>query len=138
MKAAFASMMTKNPVQSSHTAFQAGGNGVPILTRASGQSTQGFQNMGNSVGITNLGATRIGDQDGNANVGTPYGNGDIFTVPGQPDREYPTVHFQSVGNNVFQPDDDGKATYALLKRLGDQKFKAVSEAPFEEERSGGV
>lgn len=131
MKSAFAKLLEKNPVQSSHDAFRAGGNGVPILTRASGQSTVGYQTMGNSVGKTTLGAIRMGDQDGNAPASAMYPN-DIFYPPGQPDREYPVVHFQSVGNNVYQPEDNSKATLALLKRLGDQQFKAKTQAPFED------
>ncbi len=131
MKTAFAKLMEKNPVQSSHDAFRAGGNGVPILTRASGQSTTGYQTMGNSRSFTTLGAYRMGDQDGNAPASAIYPD-DIFNPPGQPDREYPTVTFASTGNNAFQPDDRGKATHALLKRLGDQQFKAKLQAPFED------
>ena len=131
MKTAFAKLMEKNPVQSSHDAFRAGGNGVPILTRASGQSTKGYQTMGNSRSFTTLGAYRMGDQDGNAPASAIYPD-DIFNPPGLPDREYPTVTFASTGNNTFQPDDRGKATHALLKRLGDNQFKAKTQAPFED------
>lgn len=141
MRAAFEKLMLKNPVQSSHTAFQAGGNGVPILTRASSQSTAGFQTMGLPTGSkpspggganrTVLGAYRMGDQDGNAAAGAIYEN-DIFGPFGQPDREYPERIFGAVGNNVFQPEHDDRATIALLKRLGDQKFKAITQAPFED------
>jgi hypothetical protein len=46
MKQALAKLMEKDPVQSSTVAFRAGGNGVPILTRASGSSVNGFQHMG--------------------------------------------------------------------------------------------
>jgi len=141
MRAALAKMLEKNPTQSSHTAFQAGGNGMPILTRASGQSTAGFQTMGLPTGSkpspgggankTVLGAYRMGDQDGNGAAGAIYPN-DIFSPPGLPDREYPIRIFGAVGNNVFQPEYDDRATIALLKRLGDQKFKAVTQEPFEE------
>jgi len=144
MRQAFAKLMEKNPVESSHIAFRAGGNGVPILTRASGQSTAGYQTMGLPDGSkpmpgggankTTLGAFRMGDQDGNAPASAMYA-GDIFNPPGQPDREYPERTFANVGNNVFQPENNDVATIALLKRLGDQKFKAVAEAPFEAYRA---
>jgi len=141
MKSAFAKLMEKNPTQSSHIAFRAGGNGVPILTRASGQSTTGYQNMGLPDGTrpmpgggankTVLGAVRMGDQDGNG-PGSAIIPGEIFVTPGQPDREYPERTFANVGNNVFQPQYDDRATIALLKRLGDQQFKATSQAPFDD------
>jgi hypothetical protein len=144
MKAAFAKMMEKNPTLSSHIAFRAGGNGVPILTRASGQSTSGYQTMGLPDGSrpmpgggankTSLGAFRMGDQDGNSPASAIY-PGEIFGPPGQPDRVYPERTFANVGNNTFQPQNDDAATHALLKRLGDQQFKAVSQAPFEDYRA---
>jgi hypothetical protein len=134
MKSAFAKLMLKNPVESSHISFRAGGNGVPILTRASASSTVGYQTMGTSKSFTTLGAVRMGDQDGNAPASAII-PGDIFVTPGQPDREYPERTFACVGNNVFQPDDNGNATIALLRRLGDQQFKAASQAPFEDYRA---
>jgi hypothetical protein len=134
MKSAFAKLMEKNPVESSHIAFRAGGNGVPILTRASASSTAGYQTMGNSKSFTTLGAIRMGDQDGNGPGSAIFPN-DIFYPPGQPEREYPERTFANVGNNVFQPQNDDVATIALLKRLGDQKFKAISQAPFEDYRA---
>lgn len=134
MKAAFAKLMEKNPVQSSTEVFRSGGNGIPIMTRASGQSTAGYQTMGNSVGKTTLGAYRMGDDDGNTTVGAIY-PGEIFPPLPPEGRKYPSRTFENVGNNVFQPDDTGNATIALLKRLGDQKFKAVANAPFEDYRA---
>ena len=144
MKAAFAKMMEKDPTQSSHVAFRAGGNGVPILTRASGQSTSGYQTMGLPDGSrpmpgggankTSLGAFRMGDQDGNGPASAIY-PGEIFGPYGLPDRVYPERTFANVGNNTFQPQNDDAATHALLKRLGDQQFKAVSQAPFEDYRA---
>jgi hypothetical protein len=144
MKGAFAKLMEKNPVQSSHTDFRAGGNGVPILTRASGSSTTGYQTMGLPNGSrpypgggankTALGPYRMGDQDGNAPGSAIYPN-DIFGPIGQPGRVYPERTFANVGNNVYQPENDDKATLALLRRLGDQKFKAIADAPFEEYRA---
>jgi hypothetical protein len=130
MKSALAKLLTKDPVQSSTVVFRAGGNDVPILTRASGQSTAGYQTMGNSVGKTTLGAYRMGDQDGNAPASAIY-EGDIFPAIPLNDRKYPEVTFSSSGNNVFQPEENSKATLALLKRLGDQKFKAKSQEPFD-------
>jgi hypothetical protein len=144
MKVAFAKMIEKNPTQSSQIAFRAGGNGVPILTRASGQTTTGYQTMGLPGGTmptpgggankTTLGAYRMGDQDGNAGGSAIYPN-DIFGPYGQPDRDYPERTFANIGNNVFQPENNDLATHALLKRLGDQKFKAESLAPFEDYRA---
>ena len=144
MKSAFAKLMEKNPIESSHIAFRAGGNGVPILTRASASSTTGYQTNGLPDGSkpmpgggankTTLGAFRMGDQDGNAPASAIY-NGDIFGPFGQPDRVYPERTFPNVGNNVYQPENNDLATYALLKRLGDQKFKAVADAPFEAYRA---
>jgi uncharacterized protein YjiS (DUF1127 family) len=144
MKTALAKLMEKNPTQSSHIAFRAGGNGVPILTRNSSQSTTGYQTMGLPDGSkpmpgggankTTLGAYRMGESDGNGAPSAIY-PGDIFGPIGQPGREYPERTFANVGNNVFQPEYDDKATSALLKRLGDQKFKATSMAPFEDYRA---
>lgn len=144
MKVAFAKMMEKNPVESSRIAFRAGGNGVPILTRVSSQPTTGYQTNGLPDGSmptpgggankTTLGAYRMGDQDGNGPASAIYA-GDIFAPPGQPDRKYPERTFEIVGNNVYQPEYDDKATIALLRRLGDQQFKATSLAPFEDYRA---
>jgi len=145
MKSAFAKLLEKNPTESSTVAFRAGGNGVPILTRAASQSTTGYQTMGLPNGSkpmpgggankTSLGAARYGDNDGNAPPSAGFNSYDIFTVPGQPGREYPERTFASTGNNVFQPENNDLATHALLKRLGDQKFKAEANAPFEEYRA---
>lgn len=130
-----------NPTQSSHVVFGPGGNDVPILTRNPSQSTAGYQTMGLPGGKTPfpggganrtvLGPARTGDSDGNAPGSVIFAN-DIFNVPGQPGRSYPERTFENVGNNVFQPESDDKATYALLKRLGEQKFKAETKAPFED------
>lgn len=131
MKSAFAKLLEKQPVQSSTEAFRAGGNQVPILTRASGQSTTGYQTMGNSVGKTTLGAYRMGEDDGNTTVGAIY-PGEIFPPLPPEGRKYPSRTFENVGNNVFQPEENSNATIALLRRLGDQKFKAAANAPFED------
>ena len=142
MKAAFAKLLKTDPVQSSHVDFRAGGNGVPILTRASGQSTAGYQTMGlpggnrpypgGGANKTVLGPVRYGDDDGNAPASAIDLDGEIFFPYRSPDRVYPERMFPNVGNNVFQPHDTELATVALLKRLGDQKFKAISQQPFDD------
>ena len=144
MNSVLAKLMEKNPTESSRIAFRAGGNGVPILTRASASSTSGYQTMGLPDGSrpmpggganrTVLGAYRMGDQDGNAPASAMY-PGDIFAPPGQPDKVYPERTFANVGNNVYQPQNNDNAIIALLRRLGDQQFKAVANAPFEDYRA---
>jgi len=146
MKAAFAKLLQVDPVQSSLTDFRAGGNGVPILTRASGQSTAGYQTMGlpggnkpfpgGGANKTVLGSIRMGDDEGNGPASAIVGGvGEIFFPFRAPDRTYPERTFPNVGNNVFQPDNNEAATISLLRRLGDQKFKAESQAPFEDYRA---
>jgi hypothetical protein len=143
MKNAFAKLLEKNPTQSSQVAFRAGGNGIPILTRASSQSTSGYQTMGLPDGSrpmpgggankTTLGIYRMGEDDGVGSASAIIGNpGDIFPpIPIEPPLN-PERTFANVGNNVFQPQGNDLATHALLKRLGDQQFKAASMAPFED------
>ena len=143
MKQALAKLMEKDPVQSSTVAFRAGGNGVPILTRASGSSVNGYQHMGLPTGSkpspgggankTTLGAYRMGESDGIAPPSAIY-EGDIFGPIGQPGRVYPERTFANVGNNVFQPDNNDRGTLELLRKLGDQQFKAKSAKPFEDYR----
>ena len=143
MKEAFAKLMEMNPTQTSRTAFASGGNNVPILTRASGQSVGGVQTMGLPSGAkpfpgggankTVLGAYRMGESDGNAPPSAIYAD-DIFGPIGPPGRVYPERNFVTTGNNVFQPDNNDYALHALLKRLGDQQFKAKAMQPFEDER----
>jgi len=146
MRSAFAKLLEKDPVQNSTIEFRAGGNNVPILTRASGQSTAGYQTMGLPTGSkpmpggganrTTLGIYRMGESDGNGAPSAIIGNpGDLFPPFGAPGRTYAERTFANVGNNTFQPDDTGSATHALLKRLGDQQFKATSQAPFEDYRA---
>jgi hypothetical protein len=135
MKAAFAKMVDKNVIESSHVAFRAGGSGVPILTRASASSTTGFQTNGlpgANINKTVLGSYRMGDQDGEVPASAIYAPGDIFSPPGQPKRSYPVRTFEAVGNNVYQPEGSDLATHALLLRLGDQQFKAKAAQPFED------
>ena len=146
MKSAFAKLLMKNPTQSSEVAFRAGGNGVPILTRASGCSVDGVQNMGLPGGNmptpgggnnkTTLGIYRMGETDGSSAASAIIGNpGDIFPPNPPIERMYPERTFANVGNNVYQPHNNDLATHALLRRLGDQQFKAVSNAPFEDYRA---
>lgn len=111
--------------------FSAGGNMVPIVTRSSAQSVAGYQQMGTSVGTTKLGAYRMGDADGNAPPSAIYPD-DIFSPQPARDRKYADVTFESVGNRVFQPPGDDMKLHSLLKKFGDQKFKAEESAPFEE------
>jgi hypothetical protein len=141
MKNAFAKLLQMNPTQSSSVVFGSGGNDIPILTRASSQSTAGYQTMGlpggnapypgGGANRTVLGPMRMGDTDGNAPPSAIYPN-DIFYPPGQPAPVNPARTFENVGNNVFQPENNDKALHELLRRLGDQKFKAETKAPFED------
>lgn len=111
--------------------FSAGGSQVPIATRSSAQSVNGYQQMGTSVGKTTLGAYRMGDSDGIAPPSAIY-PGDIFSPQPARDRKMTDVTFESVGNRTFQPADDESKLHALLKKFGDQQFKATESAPFEE------
>lgn len=112
--------------------FAAGGSRIPIVTRVSGQSTAGVQTFGLPMNNkTTLGAFRMGDADGNA-PGSAIYPGDIFSPLPARDRVYPQRTFENVGNNVFQPPDDGLKLHALIKSLGDQKAKYAANAPFAE------
>lgn len=111
--------------------FSAGGSQVPIVTRSSTQSVAGVQQMGTSVGKTTLGAYRMGDSDGNAPGSAIYPN-DIFSPLPARERKQPEVMFQTVGFSAFQPPDEDEKLHALLKKFGDQQFKATESAPFEE------
>lgn len=134
------SLLLKNPIPTKQD-FAAGGSRIPILTRNPAQSTAGFQTFGlptgntpgGSANRTTLGAIRMGDQDGNAPGSAIFPN-DIFYPPGQAERKYTSVTFENIGNNVYQPDtvQRAAATESLLRRLGDQKFKATESAPFED------
>ena len=111
--------------------FSAGGNMVPIVTRSSAQSVAGVQQMGYSVGKTTLGAYRMGEGDGNGPASAIYPN-DIFAPLPARDRKEKEVMFTSVGFRTFQPPADDDKLHALLKKFGDQQFKATESAPFEE------
>lgn len=123
-------LMRGTPI-STRQQFSAGGNMVPIVTKASAQSVAGVQQMGTSVGTTSLGAYRMGDADGNAPGSAIYPD-DIFSPLPNRQRKYADVTFESVGNRVFQPPGDEMKLHSLLKKFGDQKFKAEQAAPFEE------
>lgn len=121
--------MLSNPI-STRLQFAAGGDGVPILTRTSGQSVKGYSTQGLPLNNrTTLGAYRMGDTDGNAAPSAIY-PGEIFAPIPTRDRTYKDVNFTTVGNRTFQPEDSTLGTAALLKRLGDQKFKAAENEPF--------
>jgi hypothetical protein len=123
-------LMRGTPI-STRQQFSAGGNMLPIVTKASASSVAGVQQMGTSVGTTKLGAYRMGDQDGNGPASAIY-PGDIFSPLPARDRKYADVTFESVGNRTFQPPGDEMKLHSLLKKFGDQQFKAEQSAPFEE------
>jgi hypothetical protein len=130
-------LLLKNPIPTRQD-FAAGGSRLPILTRNPTQSTAGFQTFGlpgGGINRTSLGAIRMGDDDGNGPASAIVGDpGDIFFPFRAPDRKYPSVMFEQVGNNVYQPDtvQRAAATEALLKSVGDKQFKATEAAPFED------
>ena len=137
------SALLKNPIPTERIFFRSGGDGVPILTKNSSQSVMGVQSFGlpsgNSVGgsanKTFLGSIRMGDDDGNGPASAIVGGpGDIFFPYRAPERKYPSVSFETVGFNVFQPDSvqTAAATAALLQSIGDSRFKATEAAPFED------
>ena len=137
------SMLLKNPIPTERIFFRAGGDGVPILTKNSSQSTAGVQSFGlpsgNSTGgsanKTSLGSIRMGDDDGNGPASAIVGGpGDIFFPYRAPERKFPNVMFESTGFNVFQPEtiQTAAATSALLTAMGDRKFRATESAPFED------
>jgi hypothetical protein len=137
------SALLKNPIPTERIFFRPGGDGVPILTKNSSQSTYGVQSFGlpsgNSTGgsanKTSLGSIRMGDDDGNGPASAIVGGpGDIFFPYRAPERKYPQVMFESVGFNLFQPEtiQAASSTSALLKAIGDRKFKATEAAPFED------
>jgi hypothetical protein len=127
-------LLANPPIRTKYD-FAPGGDNVPIQTRASGLPVAGFKTYGlpaGNVNRTTLGAYRMGDQDGIAPASAIY-PGDIFSPMPSRDRQYTQVTFQNVGNRAYQPEDtNGKALHALLKRLGEQKFKAQENAPFDD------
>jgi len=78
-------LMRGTPI-STRQQFSAGGNMLPIVTKASASSVAGVQQMGTSVGTTKLGAYRMGDSDGIA-PGSAIYPGDIFSPLPARDRK---------------------------------------------------
>jgi len=119
--------------------YAAGGNGKPILTRASNSKVNGFQTFGlpgadtpkpgGGANKTVLGAYRMGDQDGITPGSAIYAN-DIFSPLKDPLRKYQAILFPATGNNVFQPDSGDKPTQALLERMAFTAEKAKDNEPF--------
>jgi hypothetical protein len=136
-------MLLKNAIPTERIFFRPGGDGIPILTKSSSQSTDGVKSYGlpsgnssgGSANRTVLGSIRMGDDDGNGPASAIVGGpGDIFFPYRAPERRYPNVMFESTGFNVYQPEtaETAAATSALLTALGDKKFKATEAAPFEQ------
>jgi len=119
--------------------YAAGGNGKPILTRASNAKVNGFQTFGlpgadtpkpgGGANKTVLGAYRMGDQDGIAPGSAIYAN-DIFSPFKDPLRKYQAVLFPATGFNVYQPSSGDKPTQALLERMSAIAEKAKDNEPF--------
>jgi hypothetical protein len=137
------SALLKNAIPTERIFFRSGGDGIPILTKNSSQSTAGVKSYGlpsgNSAGgsanSTFLGSIRMGDDDGNGPASAIVGGpGEIFFPYRAPDRRFPNVMFESTGFNVYQPEtlQAAAATSALLTAMGDRKFKATESAPFEQ------
>lgn len=104
----------------------------PIITRASNQkigTAQTFGLPGSKENKTVLGAYRMGSSEESSGAIYP---GEIFPPMPPASREYPEVTFQTTGFNVYQPEVDDSALYALLKKHGEQKFKASENEPFAE------
>jgi hypothetical protein len=88
---------------------------------------------GGGANKTTLGIYRMGEDEGTSAASAIIGNpGDIFPPIPPSDAVNPARTFENVGNNVFQPQNNDKAVHELLRRLGDQKFKAEAKAPFED------
>ena len=100
----------------------------PIITRASGQPVGIAQSLGLPGSKTILGAYRMGESE--LSTGAIY-PGEIFPPMPPSERPYSEVLFSNVGNNTFQPEDNDEALHSLLRRLGEQKFKAKDNLPFE-------
>jgi len=104
----------------------------PIITRASNQkigTAQTFGLPGSKQNKTVLGAYRMGSSEESSGAIYP---GEIFPPLPPSSRDYPEVTFQTTGNNVYQPEVDDSALYSLLKKYGEQKFKASENEPFAE------
>jgi hypothetical protein len=104
----------------------------PIRTLASPnlKDPQGnvLPGLGLPIGKTTLGSYRMGNND-EGGSGAIY-PGEIFPPNPRIAPGRPAVTFEIIGNNVFQPDDKSEALHALIKRLGDNKFKAKENEPY--------
>jgi hypothetical protein len=83
--------------------------------------------LGLPIGKTTLGSYRMGSSDESSGAIYP---GEIFPPNPRLAPGRPAVTFENTGNNVFQPDDKSEALQALIKRLGDNKFKAKENEPY--------
>jgi hypothetical protein len=94
----------------------------PILTRSSLQTTKDVDTKGLEIGKTTLGDYR---------QGRAIAEGQIFpSIPFYPSQGEAT-YFPNIGNNTFQPENDSRATQALIERIGDQHFKAKESDEWE-------
>jgi len=104
----------------------------PIITRASNQkigTAQTFGLPGSKENKTVLGAYRMGSSEESSGAIYP---GDVFPPMPPASRDYPEVTFQTTGINVYQPEINDSALHSLLKKYGEQKFKASQNEPFAE------
>ena len=125
-------MKNSNPPIRTKYQFAPGGNMIPIVTLPSGSTRKDVLTHGLSKSKTTLGAYRMGEADGNAAPSAIY-PGEIFPPNPRMDRQYTDVMFENVGNRTFQPTStNDRALHALLSRLGEQKFKAEAQAPYED------
>jgi hypothetical protein len=83
--------------------------------------------LGLPIGKTTLGGYRMGSSDESSGA---IFTGEIFPPNPRKAPGRPAVTFENTGNNVFQPDDKSAALQALIKRLGDNKFKAKENEPY--------
>ena len=121
----------KNPINQTKSTDAADAFDKPILTLNSlRRGTNNVQTNGlptdnkTTLGLYRFPGGDIGPLDGG--IGQPAVPPVPITLKSQP------VTFATIGNNVFQPDSTSAslATNALLKRLGEQKFKAQENEPY--------
>jgi hypothetical protein len=121
----------KNPINQTKSTDAADAFDKPILTLASlRRGTGNVQTNGLPTdNKTTLGLYRFPGNDIGA---LSAGIGQPAVPPVAPVLKFPSVSFTTVGNNVAQPDSDSAslATNALLKRLGENKFKATENEPY--------
>ena len=121
----------KNPINQTKSTDAADAFDKPILTLASlRRGVTNVQTNGlptdnkSSLGLYRFPGNDVGPLS--AGIGQPA----IPPVP--PTFKPKEVNFMTTGNNVYQPDRSSAslATNALLKRLGEQKFKAKENEPY--------